>query len=112
MPSLAALAIAIALAAPGPRGIPREHATLCLDPVGENLGATCRSYGASLIDRAPDICQCLNAGARVVAPYCAPGERPLPDSAAVRRARREAAAADGSLFGKRFQGRSFCQPRP
>ena len=87
-------------------------ATLCLDPVGTNLGATCRGADVSLLGGATDICQCLNGGATVRAPYCARGETPQADTAALRRARYAASRTDGTLVGKTYQGRSFCVSRP
>ncbi len=91
---------------------PGGHATLCLDTLGINLGATCRSFNASRIDTRPDICQCLNNAATVTAPYCVRGEQPQAETADYDRARSAASRVDGTLIGKRYKGRSYCVTTP
>ena len=91
---------------------PGGAATLCLDPLGFNLGATCHSFNASRIDTRPDICQCLNSGATVTAPYCRRGEHPQAESADYDRARWTASRVEGTLIGKSYKGRSYCVTTP
>ena len=110
---LAALA-AVQLIAGGaaPSASRAGSGTLCLDPLGENRGAVCRSFGASRIDPRPDICQCLNGDLQVDAPYCGRGEAPQIPTHAFKLARREAALRDGTLVGKTYAGRSYCIAPP
>lgn len=105
------LAAVQSLAAAAPAA-PTRGATLCLDQLGINLGATCRTLQSSLISSRPDVCQCLNTGLTVIAPYCARGERPQAETADYDRARYAAARADGALAGKTYKGRSFCVAAP
>lgn len=113
MPSpLLAAAFALGAAAAPVSASPHDNATLCLDTLGVNRPATCRSFSASRIDSTADICQCLGSTATVIAPYCGPGEQPQADSGDYDRARRAASLKDGSLIGKTYKGRSFCVARP
>ena len=109
---LAAVQIAGGQAAAAPTGLHQPNATLCLDTLGENHPPVCRAFTASRIDPAPDICQCLQGGLQVEAPYCAPGEAPQALTHAFELARRAAALHDLTLVGKTYQGRSFCVAGP
>ena len=59
----------------------------------------------------PDICQCRGPYREVKVPWCAAGQKPLPESRAVELARLKA-AQDSSLFGDSYQGQPYCEPVP
>ena len=105
----ALLAAGSAAADPRPVVPARGTATQCLDTLGVTHGPVCRTHQASRLDVEPDICTCGAGLRQVSAPYCTPGERPAPDSAAAARVRLEAAKA-GDLFSARFEGKRFCTP--
>lgn len=89
-----------------------DRATLCLDPLGISRHQTCRSYSASRLSNAPDICVCDGPELQVEARYCLAGERPPAEDAASERARYAAATRGGTLVGWSYQGRGFCVARP
>ena len=79
--------------------------TLCLDVDGSTLPVVCH-VDAGRTNLTENICLC-SQGQRVDAPVCGVGERPLPESVEVFRARR-AALHNGSLLGASYRGHSFC----
>jgi len=89
----------------------RDSGTICLDPGGMKHAAICTSMQASRFESKPDICHCEGALRQVQVPWCAAGEKPLPESRAVEQARLKA-AQDNNLFGDTYQGRRFCEPVP
>ncbi len=107
--SVAALAVA-SVAAAQPSSAPHSSepaATLCLDTLGGSHPPVCHSMSASRLASPPDICLCHGPYMQVRAPYCAPGEKPPAESAAMEHARAKA-AKDGSLFGDSYEGRRMC----
>ena len=109
---LLAAAAAPAAADPAPTGPVRSTAgRVCLDTLDMRHAPSCRSTNASRILTEPDICVCPAGLREVAAPFCAPGERPAPDSARADSARLRAAKANGTLVGAGFEGRSFCVTR-
>lgn len=80
--------------------------TICLDPAGRILPATCRAW-ASRLDRSEHICQCLSGGDQITIPVCPAGVEPPAESAAYFKARREA-VRNGSLVGATYEGKPMC----
>jgi hypothetical protein len=104
---IAGLAAASAAAAQAPG--PKDTATVCLDPGGNTFPAVCREHEASRFPTQPDICTCHGPYRQVDAPWCAPGESPAPDTAALATARLAYAVKHGnSLVGFTFEGKRNC----
>jgi hypothetical protein len=101
-----AVASAATAAAPGPH----DHATVCLDPGGVTHPAICRSHEATRFASQPDICFCNGPLRQVDAPWCAPGEKPAPDTAELARARADYASRNNTLVGFTFHGKRNCVP--
>lgn len=89
----------------GPMSNPPSERTICLDVGGQSLPAVCK-VPASRLDKREDFCLC-NAGIKVSAPVCGPGERAPAENIAYEKARK-AAARDGSLIGDLYEGRAMC----
>jgi hypothetical protein len=105
----AALAVGSAAMAAPPG--PNDTATVCLDPGGNSFPAICHTQNATRFSNQPDICHCDGALRQVDAPWCAPGEKPAPDTAALARARVDFAAHNrNSLVGFTFEGKRNCVP--
>jgi hypothetical protein len=101
--------LAVASAASAQRIGPNDKATVCLDPGGVSHPPLCRSQNASRFPTQPDICSCHGPWRQVDAPWCAPGERPAPDTAALATARIAFAEKNNnSLIGFTFEGKRNC----
>lgn len=85
----------------------RDETIVCLRH-GERLAPVCNRTSSWGED---DFCVCPSASIRTKASWCADGQKPPVESAALVRARR-AAAEDGSLIGDTFEGRPMCVRRP
>ena len=111
-PAVLLLLATPALADPRPTGpVELQSGKVCLDTLGTRHAPACRTTNASRILTDPDICVCPASLREAPAPYCAPGERPAPDSKDADRARLAAVKATGTLVGASYQGRRFCVSR-
>jgi hypothetical protein len=90
---------------PTPSVSSTQDGIACLDVNGRKKGPVCRR--GDVMTPMSDICQCPMSTDRVIAPICAPGEKPPPESADLMVARRKA-AEDGSLIGDTFHGKPIC----
>ena len=86
----------IAVAQPTGQVLNPGVTTLCLDVNGSTLPPVCNA-NTSYTDRTENICLCPQ-GQRVDAPVCRDGERPLPESVEVFRARKAAVQTPGKAI--------------
>ena len=105
---VAVLSLAGAASADSLADNPPKTTTLCIDPMGRNLPASCHGQ-ASRLDAREDICLCPAGAERVKTSVCPSGVRPPGESAAFYRARK-AAVQNGSLVGATYTGQPMCVP--
>jgi hypothetical protein len=98
-------------AQPWARSGVNDSAILCLDGLGINHIPVCHSIQASRFPTAPDICQCHGPYRQVRSVWCAPGQRPPPDTIEFNRALIDFAKRNhNDVRDFRFNGTPMCVP--